>query len=53
MSAERLFAQAVLHICKHKDVDINNAVLEFARMNGRRLKIWLYQLLVIVQKVDI
>ena len=36
MSEERLSSLAILHIHKHKNVDIDNVVSEFSRRNGRR-----------------
>ena len=37
MTDERLSSSAILHIHKHKDVDIDDAITEFARRKGRRL----------------
>ena len=34
---ERLSSVAILHIHKHKDVDFDGAITEFARLKGRRL----------------
>lgn len=41
MSKERLSSLAILHIHKHKNVDIDNVVSEFARRKGRRLALCL------------
>ena len=41
MSAARLSSLAILHIHKHNDVDIDNVVLVFARLKGRRLALCL------------
>ena len=44
MSAARLSSLAILHIHKHNDVDIDNVVLVFARLKGRRLALCLLTL---------
>ena len=41
MSEERLSSLAILHIHKHKNVDIDNAVSEFSRRKGRHLTLFL------------
>ena len=41
MTDERLSSLAILHIHKHKNVDIDRLVTEFARLNGRRLTLCL------------
>ena len=37
----RLSSLAILHIHKHKDVDVDDVVTEFARLKGRRLALCL------------
>ena len=37
MTDGRLRSIAILHIHKHKDVDIDDVITEFARLKGRRL----------------
>ena len=41
MSEERLSSLAILHIHKHKNVDIDNLVSEFSRRKGKRLALFL------------
>ena len=41
MTDERLSSLAILHIHKHKNVDIDRLVTEFARLKGRRLALCL------------
>ena len=41
MSEGRLSSLAILHIHKHKNVDIDNLVSEFSRRKGRRLALFL------------
>ena len=41
MSEESLSSLAILHIYKHKDVEIDNVVSEFARLKGRLLAVCL------------
>ena len=41
MTDERLSSLAILHIHKHKNVDIDSVVTEFARLKGRRLALCL------------
>ena len=41
MRDERLSSLAILHIHKHKNVDIDRLVTEFARLKGRRLALCL------------
>ena len=41
MSEERLSFLEILHIHKHKNMDIDNLVSEFSRRKGRRLALFL------------
>ena len=41
MTDERLSSLAILHIHKHKEVDIDSVVTEFARLKGRCLALCL------------
>ena len=41
MSEENLSSLAILHIRKHKNVDIDNVVSEFACLKGKRLALCL------------
>ena len=41
MSEERLSSLAILHMDKHKNVDIDNVLSEFSRRKGRRLTLFL------------
>ena len=41
MSEERLSSLAILHIHKHKNVDIDNLVAEFSRSKGKQFAFFL------------
>ena len=41
MGEERLSSLAILHIHKHKNVDIDNVISELSRRKGRRLTLFL------------
>ena len=41
MGEDRLFSLAILHIHKHKNVDIDNVVSEFSHRKGRCLTLFL------------
>ena len=41
MSEDRLSSLSVLHIHKHKELDVNEVISEFARRKNRRLALCL------------
>ena len=53
MSEDRLSSLSVLHIHKHKELDVNEVISEFARRKNRRLASSLTRLVVAASRVAV